>query len=912
MKALRAILDFLKSPLFVGLVFTSLFLHLCWVYYKTRENLEPTPYERLVFSNFNWLNQKSIDARFEARGYRPASPKIALVAVDDQSLGEVGRWPWDRDVIAKITDRLMSMGAKSVGYDIIWSEPQLNPMIKTLMDFESSPAANNPALQNWIAEQKKTPGPDAKLAEIIKTHRDRLVLASFFDGIEFGLSPYQEICHTEAFKRWPSYTLIEGRDVPPFKFEDLAIYQEKVDFTPFFTEVFTKLETTTKEKVLKERFNKTSDASLTNQEKSLLQLEIQRADLGFCARWLISGQDEFINDFKAKWTEIFKEIPELANMSPEEGIHLFQTTNLAVAIPGTGFWTVNTPEIQSVAAHSASIVKEPDSDGIMRKSQLLFRTGNDYIPSLALQTYLAASGEQAHFTLISDPLHPGQKIVGEFKLVNPETEAATILPVDYKGQLQINFSGPQKMYPHLRASELLNDRPTALVSQRVWDAENKIWKFADTMVDKKEFIKDTIFIFGVTAIGVFDLRPTPFEKVYPGAEIHTNVIDSLVNRNFLKPHPKEKWYMMGILAIMGLILSLILAQAGALAGLICSAFALIAVLAVDHFYLFSNGWLVTVALPFSLTSFLYVVMTFYKYLTEERKKKYLKSTFSKYVSPAIVDEILKDPSNVELGGRKIRMSVFFSDVRGFTTISEKLDPKVLGDVLNDYLTPMTEIVFANKGTLDKYIGDAVMAFFGAPINNKDSAKYACRCALQSLVKLKDIQADFQKRGLPHIDIGIGINTGDMSVGNMGSNIVRNYTVMGDAVNLGARLEGATKEYGIRILISEFTYGDVKDTFTAREIDWVRVKGKNQPIRVYELVAEGRPADESTVKMLEAFDRGFKLYIERKFNEALEAFNEALSHNPSDPVSKLYVERCQDYLAEPPPAEWDGVFVMKTK
>ncbi|MGE3756762.1 MAG: adenylate/guanylate cyclase domain-containing protein, partial [Pseudobdellovibrionaceae bacterium] len=437
-------------------------------------------------------------------------------------------------------------------------------------------------------------------------------------------------------------------------------------------------------------------------------------------------------------------------------------------------------------------------------------------------------------------------------------------------------------------------------------------KIVDSLVHRKEFIKDTIFIFGVTAIGVFDLRPTPFEKIFPGAEIHPNVIDNLMSRNFLRPPPKEKTYMLLGLAVLGIAMSFALAHAGALVGLLCTFFTLIALTILDQMFLFSKGWLATIALPMSLVSFIYVFMTFYKYLTEERKKKYLKSTFSKYVSPAIVDEILKDPDNVELGGKKQRMSVFFSDVRGFTTISEKLDPQVLSAVLNDYLTPMTQIVFANKGTLDKYIGDAVMAFFGAPIPYADHAKYACRTALQSLVKLKELQKQFEERGLPHIDVGIGINTAEMSVGNMGSDIVRNYTVMGDAVNLGARLEGTTKEYGIRIIISEFTYGDVKDSFTAREIDWVRVKGKNQPIRIYELMCEGKPTEPEVTKMLEAFARGFKLYHERKFNEALAAFNEALTHVASDPVSTLFVERCQDYLAEPPPPEWDGVFVMKTK
>jgi adenylate cyclase len=228
-----------------------------------------------------------------------------------------------------------------------------------------------------------------------------------------------------------------------------------------------------------------------------------------------------------------------------------------------------------------------------------------------------------------------------------------------------------------------------------------------------------------------------------------------------------------------------------------------------------------------------------------------------------------------------------------------------------YLTPMTEIVFKNNGTLDKYIGDAIMAFFGAPIKHPQHAKEACRCALQNLEKLKELQKEFEAQGLPHIDIGIGINTGAMSVGNMGSNIVQNYTVMGDSVNLAARLEGINKEYGTRIIISQFTYEEAKDAFTAREIDRVRVKGKLEPVRIFELICEGEPTDK-VAQTLKLFGQGYELYHQKKFSEAQEFFKSAFAVSQNDPVSELYIERCQDYLDSAPPEDWDGVFVMKTK
>ena len=496
-------------------------------------------------------------------------------------------------------------------------------------------------------------------------------------------------------------------------------------------------------------------------------------------------------------------------------------------------------------------------------------------------------------------------------MTDPEnSEDHFLVPVDQRGYITINYAGPQRMIPHLSASDMLNDNPTVSISHRVWDDERKMYLLKDELVDKKEFIKDTIFVIGATAVGVYDLRVTPFESNFPGVETHANIIHNLLQKNFLIRDAREDKVVQYSLLIGGILLSFAISHFGALAGMLITLLTAAGLLVLDQF-LFKAGTIVTIVFPLILTLGMYVTMTFYKYLTEERKKKYLRSTFSKYVSPAIVDEILKDPENIELGGRKQRMTVMFSDVRGFTTISEKLDPQVLSKVLNDYLTPMTNIVFANKGTLDKYMGDAIMAFFGAPIFFEDHAKHGARCALQSIEKLKLLQQEFKARGLPEIDIGIGLNSAEMSVGNMGSDIVRSYTVMGDAVNLGSRLEGINKEYGTRIIISEFTYQDIKDDFTAREVDWVKVKGKNQPIRIFELICEGKPEPQKQTQ-LEFFQKGFDLYHQQKWVEALEQFQKALEIEPTDPVSQLYVERCEDYKQNPPPADWDGVFTMKTK
>ncbi|RYZ65230.1 MAG: adenylate/guanylate cyclase domain-containing protein, partial [Proteobacteria bacterium] len=376
------------------------------------------------------------------------------------------------------------------------------------------------------------------------------------------------------------------------------------------------------------------------------------------------------------------------------------------------------------------------------------------------------------------------------------------------------------------------------------NAKTGEWADETTWVSKQKFLKDKVLFFGVTAIGVFDLRVTPFDGNFPGVETHANALSNLFierARNlgakvdpsapgFLRTSPHEETIMGLVLIVLGFVFSGFIAYYGSIAGLFIALGTIGAVYFFDKYYFFQEGIVVASLFPMALVILQFVTLTFYKYFTEEKTKRELKTTFEKYVSPAIVNEVLADPENVELGGKKVNLTVMFSDVRGFTTISEKLDPRELSDLLNSYLTPMTNLVFANRGTLDKYMGDAIMAFWGAPVHFPDHAVHAARCALQMLEKLKILQAEYRAKGLPEIDIGIGLNTGEMSVGNMGSDTVRSYTVMGDAVNLGSRLEGINKTYGTRIIISEFTYLEVKKHFICREIDWVTVKGKNIPVR----------------------------------------------------------------------------------
>jgi adenylate cyclase len=302
----------------------------------------------------------------------------------------------------------------------------------------------------------------------------------------------------------------------------------------------------------------------------------------------------------------------------------------------------------------------------------------------------------------------------------------------------------------------------------------------------------------------------------------------------------------------------------------------------------------------------------WRFVLEEREKRRARETFGRFLAPSVVAEVL-DGGKLELGGEKRELTVLFSDIRGFTSISEKLDPHLLLEFLNEYLTPMTEIIVSgHEGTLDKYIGDAVMAFWGAPKPQGDHALRACRAALAMIDRLAELRPAWTARGLPEIDVGVGINTGPMSVGFVGSeDRFYNYTVLGDAVNLASRLESANKQYGTRILLGEETRAQAGEAVVTRPLDRVRVKGKREPALIHELLALA-PAPPELAAFLTQFAWGLSAYQAQRWDEAVARFEEADRLRGGDAPSLVYVSRCEAMRRAPPGPEWDGVFEMKSK
>jgi adenylate cyclase len=328
-------------------------------------------------------------------------------------------------------------------------------------------------------------------------------------------------------------------------------------------------------------------------------------------------------------------------------------------------------------------------------------------------------------------------------------------------------------------------------------------------------------------------------------------------------------------------------------------------------FAFWSGYDFFAGLPLAELLAMFVLVIVYRYATEERDKRQLRKAFQLYLNPEVMEEMLEDPQALQLGGKEVEMSVLFSDIRGFTTISEKLTPQALVHLLNEYLSPMTDIVFEERGTLDKYIGDAVMAFFGAPVPTPDHAANGCDAALKMITNLSRLREKWriESPDIPEIDIGIGVNSGSMVVGNMGSAQRFNYTVMGDNVNLASRLEGLNKEYGTHILISEPTLQAARKAgrdYGVRELDSVRVKGKKEPVRLFELRSQTPSGADKP--LLDDYAEGLRLYRAQKFAQAQLVFEQ----HPADGPSKMMIARCLDMAAHPPGAEWDGVFKMEHK
>jgi adenylate cyclase len=514
-----------------------------------------------------------------------------------------------------------------------------------------------------------------------------------------------------------------------------------------------------------------------------------------------------------------------------------------------------------------------DTDGTPRYDYPVVEYQGEYYPSLAVQVARLSLG-----------LRPAEVAVrfGQGIQLGP-----ILIPTDESMRFLVNYLGPPGSFPTYAFVDVLQGR------------------LPDTV------FRDAIVLIGGAASGLGDTFVTPFSAMLSGVERHATVVDNILRQQFL--YRREASVLLDLAAIVSL---------GLLAGWLSSkgpaSWGTVAALGLAGLYTAANVlaftqariWINLIS-PLVAVAVNHSTVTLFNYLTEARQKRLIRQAFQYYLDPAIVERIAQNPQLLRLGGESCELTVLFSDIRRFSAIAEGLSPEALVHLLNEYFTIMTEVVFRHRGLLDKYLGDGIMAVYGVPLQHPDHPLQACRTALDMLAELETLQARWSARGLPSLDIGIGINSATMVVGNMGSEQRFDYTVMGDGVNLASRLEGANKEYGTRIIISESTWERLRGRLATRELDLIRVQGKAQPTRIFEVLGTS-PLPPERAAMVEAFEVALRHYRAQHWEEAIQTFEQALAAIPDDRPSQLYIQRCKALMAASPRPDWDGVHVMQAK
>jgi len=541
----------------------------------------------------------------------------------------------------------------------------------------------------------------------------------------------------------------------------------------------------------------------------------------------------------------------------------------------------NRPEITAAAEGAGYFNIRPDEDGVVRRTPLVMGVGEDAYPSLAL--------EAAWYALGRPPLVVEVAQSGGKNLVTGIQLGDRTLATDAQGEALLSFPGPAGTIPHVPISDILAGAVAP------------------------DSLRDRIVIVGVTATGVFDLRVTPFGPVYPGAEVQATALDNILRGSFIvRPGWADLADQLAIL-LLGAATALAVSRLGAVSGLLAATALATGYVALTIRLFAANGVWLGVTHPVLALGVTYTSLTVRAYLAEQRARTKVTSAFGQYVSPVVIEQMLAQPDQLRLGGEERVLTVLFCDMAGFTTIAERLTPTQTIELLSEHHAAMTERVYACEGMLKEYVGDELMAIFGAPIAQPDHALRACRAALAMRAAQAEFSREWAKRGYPPIRSRTGVNSGAMLVGNVGSRYRFSYGVVGDAVNLASRLEGLNRQYGTGILIGEQTAAMVGDAFRLREVDSVRVLGKRLAVRIYELLGEaGETLDPQLEKALGHYATGLAAYRERRFDAALAELEAALALAPGDGPSRALAERCRAYRAAPPAPDWDGAFSATEK
>ena len=578
---------------------------------------------------------------------------------------------------------------------------------------------------------------------------------------------------------------------------------------------------------------------------------------------------------------IFKDQGETVGLLPAPILTLSPEQTNQLGIPNEKGYLANLEILQKAAKTEGFINATPDSDGVLRFTPLLFRHGSDVYGSLGLQA-------------VSRYL-----LIGKVELVTAQYEHSSVLegikldqqylPTDAMGKMLIPFRGPAYTFPYISAADVLNEKAP------------------------KEAIDGKLIFIGSTASAIGDLKPAAIASVYPGIEVHASVASGIID-HYLPYKPSwGRGVTLLVMLVIGTIYALILPFLGVFA-ITALCIAMPVLMIFGNYLLWSKlAIVISIFLPVGLILLLFVLNIICGYLFESRRSKDMKSMFGQYVPPEYLENMLKQGGEFSLEGESKQLSVLFSDIRSFTSVSEKMTAHELKQFLNQYLTPITEVIFNHKGTIDKYVGDMVMAFWGAPLDDPKQVYNAVTAGIDlqaALTKLNDV---FEKEKKPRIKIGVGINTGIMNVGDMGSKFRRAYTVLGDTVNLASRLEGQTKFYHVGIIVGELTYNLTKNDFVYRKLDKIKVKGKETGVEIFCPICISQENTPELQKEVDAHHEALHAYFQQNWDKAEEAFKRLQKEYPSQKeLYQVYLDRIVSMRETPPGPDWDGAYVSHEK
>jgi adenylate cyclase len=541
----------------------------------------------------------------------------------------------------------------------------------------------------------------------------------------------------------------------------------------------------------------------------------------------------------------------------------------------------NVAKLERKATDAGHLYPALDFDGLVRRVPMLMKYGEGYYEALSLamtRTYLGNAPLKAFVQAPS---------VGNLASISRLQVGEIVIPLDDRMTALVPYRGGSGVYRYVSATDVINGTLPA------------------------DELKDRIIIVGTSAQGLLDLRATPVREDYPGVEVHANLISGFLDQTIM--HKPDIVLAISVLTVLllGVPFAIMLPRLSALGSTIAVASVSVLLIAVNLYAWRSQHFVLNIAAPVMMLALLYLLNMAWGFFMETRSRRLITGLFGTYVPKELVAEMSKNPEVYSMRGESRDMTVLFSDVRDFTSISEGLTPEGLKDMMNAYLTEMTQVVQEKRGTIDKYIGDAIMAFWGAPLVDNDHAAHATEAALQMQKKIRGLDTQFVKNGWPPLNIGVGLNCGTMNVGDMGSKFRRAYTVMGDAVNIASRLEGLTKEYGIGILVSE-NIVNVAPGFVYREIDLVAVKGRTTGIPIFEPVGKVGEVGETTLTEIDKFHKALGAYRKQRWDDAQEILKSLQYAAPDNKLYKVYLKRIEHFRANTPGPMWKGLWTWTTK